>query len=246
MRVLLRGPPLALLVAGLLLCACVGDPTTVDTGPIALTIVGGNEQVWIAGHELPDPLVVKATTMRRGRERPLRDHLVNFRVLTGGGSVYAGASITDQDGIAQEYWTLGAEPGENVLEVRSVDPTSGEKQAHARFTAAARPWPEELTAVRSLVSDAFVLALVGRLDPGIGNGLLSAFDEVVAGLGEELDFDAAEAALARAHGLVSGGGPPNLVEFVFLDLVLGHTVTLFHDGMQAIDLPTATQGETNE
>ena len=72
MHVLLRGPPRVLLVAGLLLGACQADPTTVDAGPIALTIVGGNEQAWIAGYELPDPLVVKATTMKNGRERDVR------------------------------------------------------------------------------------------------------------------------------------------------------------------------------
>jgi hypothetical protein len=92
--------------------------------------------VGAAGVELPAPIIVKALTAN-GYPRPLQ--IVNFRVVSGGGSVYAGSSITNLFGIAQEWWTLGTAPGPNVLEVRAVDPTTGAKQAFATFTATAVP-----------------------------------------------------------------------------------------------------------
>ncbi len=49
--------------------------------------------------------------------------------------MFAGVRVTNKDGLAQDYWTLGPEAGENVVEVRAVDPTTGEKQVFAQFTA---------------------------------------------------------------------------------------------------------------
>ena len=117
--------------------ASCGDSTAPeDAGPITLKIVGGNEQSGIVGQELPDPLVVKATNHKG---RPLRRYLVNFVVTKGDGSVYAGAAMTNWRGVAQDYWTLGLEPGKNVVEVRAVNSWTGEKQVFATFTATARP-----------------------------------------------------------------------------------------------------------
>jgi hypothetical protein len=57
--------------------------------------------------------------------------------------MYAGSSLTDLTGIAQDYWTLGSEPGPNALEVRSVDPTTAQKEVHGTFTATGvMPVPE--------------------------------------------------------------------------------------------------------
>ena len=56
--------------------------------------------------------------------------------------MFAGASLTNADGIAKEWWTLGAS-GAQTVEVRAVDPTTGEKQVFATFNAtiAAPPPP---------------------------------------------------------------------------------------------------------
>lgn len=120
--------------------ASCGDSTAPDedAGPITLKIVGGEGQTAVVGTELADPLVVKATNHRG---RPLRRYLVNFVVTKGDGSVYAGAAMTNWRGVAQDYWTLGLEPGENVVEVRSVNSWTGKKQVFATFRATAVPGP---------------------------------------------------------------------------------------------------------
>ena len=123
----------ALLVA-LGACENATEPEP-DVPPISLSIVSGDAQTGAVGSELPDVLVVRVTKQIGSRTIGVPLHLVNFRVLTGGGSVFAGSALTDLQGYAREYWMLGDEPGENTLEVRSVNPTTGEKKVFGSFTA---------------------------------------------------------------------------------------------------------------
>jgi hypothetical protein len=113
--------------------ACAEHPTelVLDFDSLSFKVASGDGQVGLVGEELPDPLVVQV----KMQGKPVEDVLVNFRVVEGDGSMYAGASITNEDGKAQDYWTLGPEPGENVVEVRAVHPGSGEKYMFGRFTA---------------------------------------------------------------------------------------------------------------
>jgi hypothetical protein len=104
-----------MLLATLLAAACTDVPAAPEDTEILLSVQSGDDQVWIAGYELPDALVVKVTGVR---DRPVPHFQVNFRVIEGGGSMYAGSGHTDPHGIARDYWTLGPEPGENVVEVR--------------------------------------------------------------------------------------------------------------------------------
>lgn len=239
MRANLRSSPVALGLLLLMNTACGGDSPTVpvvdddNTISISLQIVSGNEQVWFVGAELPNPLVVKVTG---GTTNPVSNHLVNFRVVQGGGTVSGGAATTNSDGIAQADWTLGAESGENVLEVRSVNPRTGTEQVYARFTATARPRPEQFGTISELLSDAWVLALVARLDPVIAGDLRAEFDVVVAGLGNELDMDAVGTALTTALGLVADGASPNVAEFAFLHLIVERSKVMYDAAMQTISV----------
>ena len=114
-------------------------PTEPDVaGPMSLRVVSGDAQRAVIGTELPRPIVVQALN---AKGKPLKSQLVNFVVVEGGGSVYAGSSITNNDGIAQEYWTMGPAVGTNKLEVRAVDPTTGEKQNFATISATGLPLP---------------------------------------------------------------------------------------------------------
>jgi hypothetical protein len=243
MRALMRSPPLAAVLTAFLVSSCGDDLTTTvptDDPEIIVSIVSGEGQVWYAGHELPHALVVKVTRHCGWKHRDhhcnagVPDYLVNFRVTKGDGSVFAGSARTDSLGIAQDYWTLGREAGENVLEVRSVNPTTGEKQVWARFTATGLEWPEELTTVQGLLSDAWVLEVVDRLEPGVACDLREAFDVAVDGLGDVLDLEAVGDALTCALAVVETSGPPNLVEYTFLDLILSHAKTLFDQAMLVI------------
>ena len=68
----------------------------------------------------------------------MRDQLVNFRVIAGGGSVFAGSALTNKDGIAQERWTLGTVAGDTQrVEARAVDPETGAGVVFAVFRAIA-------------------------------------------------------------------------------------------------------------
>src|SRR5918912_2627895 len=85
--------------------ACDNNTAPKKAGPPAkLSVVSGDMQEGTVGQELADPLVVQVTD---AAGTPVRGQLVNFRVTKGGGSVFAGANLTDANGIAKERWTLG-------------------------------------------------------------------------------------------------------------------------------------------
>jgi hypothetical protein len=127
------------LLATLALAACAGKaPPDLTSPTLSLGVVSGRRQQAVVGKELPRPLVVQILDSRL---RPVKGQLVTFRVLSGGGSVYAGTSLTNADGIAQDYWTMGPQPGPARLLVRAVDPTTGQKRNIALFTALALGTP---------------------------------------------------------------------------------------------------------
>lgn len=122
-----------------MVAACNEAPTTTVTDPVELQLVmvSGDDQEGPAFEELPTPVVVRVLNERNGRG--IRNQTVNFRIVEGGGSVFAGVARTGRDGIAQEFWTLGA-PGPQRLEARAVS-SDGEKQVFGVFTATALPQP---------------------------------------------------------------------------------------------------------
>jgi len=122
----------ALLAAIIVLTSCEKPVAPKTGGELSLSVVSGDQQQGAAGQELPNPLVVKVTKSDGG---PVRGQILNFRVVEGGGSVFAGAALTDERGIAQERWTLGSS-GAQKVEVRAVSNSTGEPQVFATFTAA--------------------------------------------------------------------------------------------------------------
>jgi hypothetical protein len=130
-------------VLGLCLIAasCQDGPTVSKTDPVgppaAVLIVSGNEQPALVGQELPAPLVVKVVD---ANNRPVQGHAVNFKVVSGGGSVFAGTAITNAAGEARERWTLGTTTAApQRVEVRAVNSATGEAIVYAVFTATASP-----------------------------------------------------------------------------------------------------------
>jgi hypothetical protein len=115
--------------------ACGGDGgTTPGGGAAALHVVSGDQQTAPPNAELPQPLVVRVTD---GAGQPVEGQIVNFRVVSGGGSMFAGAGITDAQGIVQDRWTLGPTEGPQAAEARAVDNTTGAPIVFATFTAMA-------------------------------------------------------------------------------------------------------------
>src|SRR2546427_20640 len=120
-------------IAGLLVLASCVAPVDTDqaVGPLSLSVVSGNNQSEPPGTELPNPIVAM---VEDSRGHAVKGQIVNFVVVSGGGSVFAGAAITGADGIAQERWTLGPS-GPQQVEARAVDNGTGAKLTFATFTA---------------------------------------------------------------------------------------------------------------
>src|SRR5690242_15721268 len=105
----------ALTTLGLL--SCDHSATAPRLDQLTLDVVSGNGQTGVVGTELA-PLIVKVTS----DGNPVAEQVLNFRVVSGGGSVYGGTELTDNDGIAQELWTLGTSTAaEQKVEVRAVE-----------------------------------------------------------------------------------------------------------------------------
>ncbi len=166
--------------------------------------------------------------------KPVKGALVNFRVVTGGGSVFAGAALTNSDGIARDYWTLGSAPGVNTIEVRAVDPETGDKQVFGEFTAYGIERPEEFAAARALVDDAWADAVAQRLGAPLSTEVRMSLDQISAGLGDALDLAGAEAGFSAAEALLTPIGPTGAVERSFLKLFVARARALYEAALLSI------------
>lgn len=127
------------IAAVMALAAC--EPGTDPKPQVAarLDIVSGDDQEARVGTELSSPLVVKVTD---DDGRPVRGQIVNFVVVSGGGSVFAGTAQTNEQGEARERWTLGtstAAADSQRVEARAVDAATGAALVFATFSATATP-----------------------------------------------------------------------------------------------------------
>jgi hypothetical protein len=87
--------------------------TTARTGPPSLVVVaGGNHQTNTVGHTLQDPLAARTTD---GVGNPVGGVSVSWSVVSGGGSLDRGSSLSDSAGIALAAFTLGRFPGPNMV-----------------------------------------------------------------------------------------------------------------------------------
>ncbi len=173
----------AAIVACVHLVACGGSSGTDPGGgspsrrPAAMVIVSGDSQTATVGTELPGPLVVRVID---ASGNPVVGQVVNFRVTSGGGSVFAGASATNAQGQAQERWTLGDQAGPQTMEARAVDNTTGAALVFATFTATATASAPAAIVVASgdaQTADpgtALPRPLVVRLTDQHGNGVAGA------------------------------------------------------------------------
>jgi N-acetylneuraminic acid mutarotase len=123
----------AIAVATLGSLDCDHSPTTPRLDQLALEVVSGDGQTAVVGTQLA-PLIVKVTS----GGNPVVQQVLNFRVVSGGGSVFGGAELTDNDGIAQELWTLGTNASQpQKVEVRAVESSTGAEKVFGTFSATA-------------------------------------------------------------------------------------------------------------
>jgi hypothetical protein len=125
-------------LACLALAGCGDSPSSSEPGaPARLELSSGDLQHAVVGKALSQPLVVKVTD---DKGKPVPRFVVNFKVVAGNGSVYAGAAQTDDNGTAQEIWTLGTVARDTQrVEVRVVDGTTGAPQLLGVFRAVGDP-----------------------------------------------------------------------------------------------------------
>jgi hypothetical protein len=126
----------------LLAILVIGCSDATGTGPrtaARMDVVGGQSQTGQVGNELADPLAVLVLD-KQGV--PIEGQVVTFRVVNGGGSVFAGAAVTNADGVAKEHWTLGGSVADSqVVEARAVDTSNGATLVFAQFIAVAKAGP---------------------------------------------------------------------------------------------------------
>lgn len=128
---------LALALAGGALAACDSPSDSDDTPglPARVEITSGNDQHTRVGTELPQPLVARVLDEDG---RPVPNAVVNFRVTSGGGTVFTGAVQADARGEARERWTLGTVTADSQrVEVRVSNAATSTPVALATFRAVA-------------------------------------------------------------------------------------------------------------
>ena len=106
-----------------------------DTAISAASAVSGDNQTAVVGTELSAPLVA---VVRNAGGQALAGQTVTFKVVSGNGSVFAGATTSDASGVVRERWTLGTAAGVQQVQVRTIDST-GAALILATFTAVATP-----------------------------------------------------------------------------------------------------------
>jgi len=141
---------LCFLVLALLQTSCVEPTASPRPADMVLHVVSGDSQVGIPFEELPEPIVVQVVDTVNNQ--PVFNQVINFRVVEDEGSVFAGVAHTNENGIAQEYWTLG-EPGPQRLEARAVT-SEGDKVVFGTFSAVAvEPFDSTPAIVQCLHTD---------------------------------------------------------------------------------------------
>jgi hypothetical protein len=152
---------LAAILAVVTVASTCGTDTTgpAPAGPAAaMQIVAGDQQPAQVGTELPSPLVVKVLD---AQGRVVSGQVVNFRVTSGGGSVFAGVASTNDSGVARERWTLGTSTADSQrVEARAVDNVTGAPLTFATFKATAIPDPAASASVTAGGSQAGPLGAV--------------------------------------------------------------------------------------
>jgi len=144
----------------------------IETTASQLGVVSGANQRALAGHAVPQQVVVRATD-RKGA--PVSGKLVTFRVRGMQGKVEPATDTTDADGRARTQWTLGDDPGAQSLlasveNVDSVTVVAAEAEPVARNTRVspiatalrARAGDVLADSVGILISDS-----TGRVLPGV-------------------------------------------------------------------------------
>lgn len=155
------------------LAACAGES---GLEPAAVELVSGSDQRAVQGLSLEDPIVVRVLNELGD---PVTGYAISAEPAPGHGRTDS-VTVTDGDGVADVYWTLGPEAGEHTSTV-----TAGE--ASTTVAATALDLEAELDTL-------FVPATDGEI-------------ETIAAEWRTRDYSAAEAAVELTETISLGGTP---------------------------------------
>ena len=147
----------------------------------SVSVVDGNNQTGTVQTELPIALMAE---VENSDGQIISGQTVNFTVVAGGGSVFAGAATSDANGIVRERWTLGATAGVQTVEVRAVD-SNGVGVVYATFHATAiagEPYTVSILSennqlahqIQSLPATVFVEDIYGNPNSGVSVTFVNA------------------------------------------------------------------------
>ena len=94
----------AIIAIAFALAACTSDNSTETLVPSALGIVTGNGQTAIAGAVVTNPFVVEVLDQNA---EGMKGVIVNWTIVSGGGSLSTTAAATDSAGLATSRYTAG-------------------------------------------------------------------------------------------------------------------------------------------
>ena len=114
-----------------------GFDLNIWTMPDEVTMISGNNQTGPVNQPLPDPVKVKVTD---NYSNTFSNIPVHFEITQGDGTLSDYDVMTDVDGYAETFWTLGPTPGDNKL-TASVVKTDGShvNGSPIEFEATAEP-----------------------------------------------------------------------------------------------------------
>lgn len=100
------------------------DPDPVDPEPVpaAVEVVSGDGQRAVQGLQLEDSVIVRVLDQEG---RPLSGAEIAFVPATGHGQVDSASATTGGDGRAHAFWTLGADAGDQTLNVAAGEAGAG-------------------------------------------------------------------------------------------------------------------------
>ena len=116
--------------------SCNSDSTSPVPTAGSLQIISGDGQVGTVAAELPGRLAVRLIDING---KPIARREVRFVVAAGGGALAAASAITDDNGVAEDRWTLGkSTSGDQRVEASAAVDRSHATQIKATFGATAR------------------------------------------------------------------------------------------------------------
>jgi hypothetical protein len=217
------------------------QPPPVAGRVAALAVVSGAEQKAEVAKELPQPVVVRVSD---AKSVVVPNQLINWVVVQGGGTLFVPTTQSDAQGESRNRWTLGTAAGEQVLEARAVDPTTGEAIVFGRITATADPGPatEFGWGLEAFPDTLWNLTDPGAVYPAPGNygrlryllvgQKLDLRDVVMFAKDQYGNYSYASEYYARTRNVPMVGA--------FEDLVVGATFWVGNEGGDPVEVPETT------